>query len=128
MPCPPELSQLLWEHKETYGVAADGRLFHSERGSKEIPLSTWRRTWERAREATFTPEVRASPLAERPYDLRHAAVSTWLNAGVPPTLVAEWAGHSVQVLLEVYAKCLDGQDSVARQRVQEALGHGPRSS
>lgn len=27
----------------------------------------------------------ASPLARRPYDLRHAAVSTWLNGGVPPT-------------------------------------------
>jgi hypothetical protein len=26
-----------------------------------------------------------SPLAARPYDLRHACVSTWLNAGVPAT-------------------------------------------
>ena len=39
------------------------------------------------------------------------------------TTVAEWAGHSVQVLLEVYATCLDGQDVIARQRVQSALGH-----
>ena len=29
----------------------------------------------------------ASPLAERPYDLRHAYLSTWLNAGVDPTQV-----------------------------------------
>lgn len=28
-------------------------------------------------------------LARTPYDLRHAAVSTWLNGGVPPTTVAE---------------------------------------
>jgi len=34
----------------------------------------------------------ASPLAGRPYDLRHAAVSLWLNAGVPATEVAERAG------------------------------------
>ena len=47
---------------------------------------------------------RVSPLARRPYDLRHAAVSTWLNGGVPATQVTEWAGHSVAVLLEVYAK------------------------
>ena len=52
-----------------------------------------------------------SPLARRPYDLRHAAVSLWLNAGVPATQVAEWAGHSVNVLLRVYATCIVGQDA-----------------
>jgi len=60
-------------------------------------------------------------LARRPYDLRHAAVSLWLNAGVPATQVAEWAGHSVNVLLRVYAKCIYGQDEAVRQRVQVAL-------
>jgi integrase len=56
------------------------------------------------------------------YDLRHAAVSSWLNGGAPPTQVAEWAGHSVNVLLRVYAKCLDGQQHAARRRIEEALG------
>jgi len=51
----------------------------------------------------------------------NAAVSLWLNAGVPPTQVAEWAGHSVNVLLQVYAKCGYGQDEVARQRIEAAL-------
>jgi integrase len=64
------------------------------------------RVWRRARQAAFTAEVAASPLAKTPYDLRHAAVSTWLNGGVPPTTVAEWAGHSVEVLLRIYAKSL----------------------
>jgi integrase len=63
-----------------------------------------------------------SMLARRPYDLRHACLSTWLNAGVPATQVAEWAGHSVNVLLRVYAKCLDGQDEAARRRIELALG------
>ena len=62
-------------------------------------------------------------LARTPYDLRHACLSTWLNGGVPATQVAEWAGHSVEVLLKVYAKCLDGHDEISRCRVQEALGH-----
>jgi integrase len=70
----------------------------------------------------FTPEAAASPLARRPYDLRHAAVSTWLNGGVPATQVAEWAGHSVAVLLEVYAACLDDGELAARRRVEAALG------
>jgi len=45
-----------------------------------------------------------------------------LNAGVPATQVAEWAGHSVAVLLRVYAKCIAGQEDSARQRVDAALG------
>jgi hypothetical protein len=60
-------------------------------------------------------------LARRPYDLRHACLSTWLNGGVPPTQVAEWAGHSLDVLLRIYAKCLIGQDALAKRRISEAL-------
>lgn len=73
----------------------------------------------------FTPEVAATPLAGTPYDLRHAAVSTWLNGGVPAVAVAEWAGHSVEVPLKIYAKCLDGEAVTVRQRVEAALGHRP---
>lgn len=62
----------------------------------------------------------------RPYDLRHAAVSLWLNEGIPATQVAEWAGHSVHVLLKVYAKCIEGQDDAARRRIEAALGE-PRA-
>jgi hypothetical protein len=35
--------------------------------------------------------------------------------------VAERAGHSVDVLPCVYAKCVDGQWEIANQRVAEAL-------
>jgi integrase len=80
--------------------------------------------WHKAREKALSEAQAASPLAKRPYDLRHAAVSLWLNAGVPATQVAEWAGHSVNVLPKVYAKCLDGQDEVARRRVEAALKDG----
>jgi hypothetical protein len=49
-------------------------------------------------------------------------VSTWLNAGVPSTQVAEWAGHSVGVLHQIYAKCIVGQEESSRQRIAAALG------
>ncbi len=78
--------------------------------------------WQQARRRALSAEEAASPLARRPYDLRHAAVSTWLNGGVEPTRVAEWAGHSVAVLLRVYAKCIAGQEATARHRVGLALG------
>ncbi|MFF3853541.1 hypothetical protein [Micromonospora sp. NPDC002575] len=49
-------------------------------------------------------------------------MSLWLNVGVPATQVAQWAGHSVHVLLKVYASCIDGQDDAARKRIEGALG------
>jgi uncharacterized membrane protein len=71
------------------------------------------RAWKRAREAVFTPEAAASPVAETPYDLRHAGVTGWLNAGVPVPQVAEWAGHSQEILLRIYPKGIDGSDEMA---------------
>jgi hypothetical protein len=50
-------------------------------------------------------------------------VSTWLNGGVPPTQVAEWAGQSVEILLRIYAKCLDGGSEMLRKRIEAALGY-----
>ena len=38
--------------------------------------------WHRARASALTPKQFDSLLARRPYDLRHACLSTWLNAGV----------------------------------------------
>ncbi|WP_199439296.1 tyrosine-type recombinase/integrase [Umezawaea beigongshangensis] len=125
VPCPPELTALLHSHIRQFGTAADGRLFTGERNGQELPKLTIVRAWQRARTEVFTPEVVATPLAGTPYDLRHAAVSTWLNGGVPAVTVAEWAGHSVEVLLKIYVKCLDGEAAAVRQRVEAALGHRP---
>jgi hypothetical protein len=51
---------------------------------------------------------------------RHARLPTWLNAGVEPARVAEWAGNSVPVLLRVYAKCLFGTERMALSRIEQA--------
>jgi hypothetical protein len=48
-------------------------------------------------------------------------VSLWLNAVVPAPQVAEWAGHSVHVLMKVYAKCIYGQEEAAKRRIEAAL-------
>jgi hypothetical protein len=90
----------------------------------ELPTITCRRAWIAARKAVLTPEQQRSPLARRIYDLRHACLSTWLNAGVNAPQVAEWAGHGVDVLLKIYAKCIDGQDGIAKRRIEEALRDG----
>lgn len=119
VPVHPELTRLLRDHLDLFGIS-DGRLFSGVRGG-ELPTITYRRAWIKARQAALTPAEQASPLARRPYDLRHACLSTWLNGGVYPTQVAEWAGHSVDVLLRIYAKCVVGQDELAKRRITEAL-------
>ncbi|WP_339122797.1 tyrosine-type recombinase/integrase [Pseudonocardia sp. D17] len=120
VPCPPELTALLHAHLKAFGNGPDGLLFRGVRGG-QLAESTYCRVWRKARATALTADEASSPLAGRPYDLRHAAVSTWLNAGVPATQVAEWAGHSVAVLLQIYAKCIAGQEDAARQRIAAAL-------
>jgi integrase len=111
---------MLRAHVDRFGVAEDGRLFRSERGNV-VAESTYSRGWKSARQLALTPPQVASPLAGRPHDLRHAAVSLWLTSGVPATEVAARAGHSVDVLLKVYAKRLDGQEATVNQRIEVAL-------
>lgn len=120
VPIPPELVAILRKHLDTYGTDTDGRLFRGVRGG-EVPVRIYNAVWRKTRLATFTPEVAAGPLAQTPYDLRHACVSTWLNAGVEGPRVAKWAGHSLEVLYKVYAKCLHGQEAAAQQRIRDAM-------
>jgi len=87
VPCPPELTALLHLDLSEHGTTPDGRLFRGARGGP-LAESVYGPDWDRARAAALSPEEYASPLGRRPYDLRHAAVSTWLNGGVPAPQVA----------------------------------------
>src|SRR5262249_38293953 len=120
VPIPPELVAILRAHLDRFGAGPDGHLFRSERG-KPVSSSTYSRVWQEARSLALPPAQVHSPLAGRPYDLRHAGVSLWLNAGVPAPEVADRAGHSVEVLLKIYAKCLDGDADRMNRRIEAAL-------
>ena len=120
VPIPPVLVKILREHIAEFGTAPDGRIFQTERGGI-VGSTAYGDVWAATRALAFTPAQVASPLARRPYDLRHAGVSLWLNSGVPATEVAERAGHSVKVLLQIYAKCIEGQQHQANSRIDDAL-------
>jgi integrase len=124
VPVVPELAKLLDEHIERHRIGDLERLFVVRSGShpgRPLGSSSYGRVWRLARAEALTAAQQDSPLAKVPYQLRHAAVSLWLNSGVPATQVAEWAGHSVNVLMKVYAKCIDGQEDAARRRLAAAL-------
>ncbi|MEU5480694.1 tyrosine-type recombinase/integrase [Streptomyces mirabilis] len=120
VPIPPQLVVILKQHLDTFGTAEDGRLFTNERGGV-VGSSTYYRVWQEARALALSPAAVESPLAARPYDLRHSALSTWLNSGVDPTEVAERAGNSVEVLLGRYAKCIDGRQEIANRKIEDLL-------
>ncbi|MFD3946826.1 tyrosine-type recombinase/integrase [Streptomyces sp. NPDC058579] len=124
VPIPPELVAMLRWHVTLYGTHSDGRLFRTARGGM-IQESGYGEVWARAREGVLSPTEQESKLAKRPYDLRHAAVSTWLSSGVEPQLVAQRAGHSTAVLFRVYAKFLKGGDEAANAKISARLNQRP---
>ena len=121
IPVPPVLVRLLRAQIRRFGTAPDGRIFQTAR-SGILQDSGYNEVWDQARKTALTPARYRSPLGRRPYDLRHAAVSLWLNSGVPATEVARRAGHGVAVLLKIYAHCIDGQSDTANKRITDALG------
>ena len=72
MSIPPELVRILRDHIAAFGVGSDGRVFSSSR-ARVVASTAISDVWAEARTLALTPEQVASPLAGRPYDLRHAA-------------------------------------------------------
>ncbi|MBO8191368.1 tyrosine-type recombinase/integrase [Streptomyces oryzae] len=124
VPIPPELVAMLRWHVTAYSTAPDGRLFRTSRGGL-IQDTGYGEVWAEARRRALTAAQLGTALAKRPYDLRHAAVSTWLSSGVEPQLVAKRAGHSVAVLFRVYAKFLTDGDEAANAKISARL-QGPQ--
>ena len=124
----PKLMELAYGRAifDTYGRYESNPLTIAamlEQAVQEMPSTLWR-VLQETRQRTFTQAQLASPLARRPYDFRHAGVSWRLNAGAPAPLVAEWARHTVEVLLRIYAHCIDGDDERWFGPMEDALGRG----
>ncbi len=115
----PTLTRILRQHIEDEELKPGDLLFQGE-GSGILAGSVIRRAWRSARQAVLAPHVFASSMGKCVYDLRHTRLTKWLNDGIPPAQVAEWAGNSVPVLLAIYARCVDGQLSDLKKRLEAA--------
>ncbi|WP_328755596.1 tyrosine-type recombinase/integrase [Streptomyces sp. NBC_00269] len=121
VPIPPILVTTLRAHIAEYGTARDGRLFANERGGVLGTSSYWR-VWQDARPFALSPEKVDSPLAHRPYDLRHTCITNWLNAGVPVAEVARRAGNSPEVIHRRYEGCIDGHEQLNNRKIEQSMG------
>lgn len=120
VPIPPAFVRMLRAHVSEHGTAPDGRLFRTLRGGF-LQESGYGEVWADARRKALAPEEFASPLARRPYDLRHAGISFWLSSGVDPAECARRAGHSLSVMFRVYAKVLAQAEDRANRRIEAAM-------
>ena len=117
----PVLVRLLRDHLDRF-EPVDGRVFSNARGRP--PTSTnYGPVWLRAR-AQLWPK--GHPLASATvYDLRHAAATMMLRAAVPPAEVARRLGHSVDVLMRVYAGVFDDERERSNKLIDKALRMPP---
>ncbi|WP_344492904.1 hypothetical protein [Streptomyces enissocaesilis] len=120
-PIPPILVTTLRAHIAEYGTARDGRLFANERGGVLGTSSYWR-VWQEARPLALPGDKADSPLAQRPYDLRHTCITNWLNAGVSVAEVARRAGNSPEVIHRRYEGCIDGHQEINNRKIESAMG------
>ncbi|WP_245666652.1 MULTISPECIES: hypothetical protein [Micromonospora] len=135
VPVPPPLVRLLDRHIKEYPPGSNGKLFVTRRGpggryvptaGQPIPNNTYgqhlrqgvaRRAGKGAHSGPAA--LSAGQASVRPTARRRVTLAQRWG---PATQVAEWARHSVHVLMRVYAKCVYGQEEAARRRIEAALG------
>ena len=117
VPLPPSLVAHLTRHLAAW-EPVDGRIFANALG-RPVTTSNYGPIWVRAR-GRLWPQ--GHPLSKaRVYDLRHSAATMMLRAGVPAAEVARRLGHSVDVLMRVYAGVFEDERDRSNDLIEQAL-------
>jgi integrase len=119
VPIPHVLAELLGPAIE--GKAPDDLVVTTRTGT---PISGTNRARgfnaARARWAALQPTPPSDATLRTPYSLRHAAATLWLQV-MPPAEVARRLGHSVQVLMTVYANVVPDRGEAYSEAVDRLL-------
>jgi len=122
VPIPPQLARQLQAHlREREGERLDAFVFPNTDGGR-IDLSNFSRdVWNDARQDVFPA---GSPLRNvRRHDLRHSAITAWLNAGVPIKTAQVWSGHrTASTLFDTYLGVMRHDEALGRARIEQAFG------
>jgi integrase len=121
VPIPRHLASVLHAHLRCHVDRRPDALVCTAPNGGRINLSNFHRdVWEPARAQTF-PEGSTLQRVRR-HDLRHSAITAWLNAGVLLKTAQQWSGHrQLSVLLDTYLGVMTGDAAVSLQRVEDAL-------
>ncbi len=113
VPIPPVLVAQLADWVKSNAID-EGELLFRTKNDRRPAASNWSRALHRACRQSDNPPMRI-------YDCRHAAATTWLSAGVPLGEVAKRMGHSVETLVAKYVGALEGDESLANDRIGRVL-------
>lgn len=114
VPIPPVLVETLRHWLSTLPAEEPDSLLFRTRNNKRPTPSNWTRSWHRALRSIGHPTLRV-------YDCRHAAATTWLQAGVPLGEAARRLGHSVETLVSTYVGALAGDEELANKQIEARL-------
>ena len=117
VPLPPPLVKQLRVHLDRWEVV-DGRVF-SNSNRRSVTAENYGKVWNRAKATTWGADHVAGGAV--PYDLRHTAATVMLRARVPLAEVARRLGHSVDVLLRVYAGVFDDDEARSNDAILHEL-------
>ncbi len=102
VPIPQHLQATLADHLAKY---PSPYVFSGIEGGRMQPHNFSQRTFQSAATQTVDSHM-------RPHDLRHTAITYWIQAGIPLPQVVKWAGHSTaSFTLDRYAHYFPKDDS-----------------
>jgi integrase len=117
VPLPPDLVDRLRWHLERY-AREGGRVFTNSRG-ESVTADNYGPVWVKARGRTWPGRHALSETTV--YDPRHTAATTMLRAGVIPSEVARRLGHSVDVLMRIYAGVFEDERERSNALIETEL-------
>ena len=116
VPLAPPLVELLRAHLERW-PSAD--LVFTNGGGRSVTPENYGKVWNRTKPAVWPRGHVASGAV--PYDLRHTAATVMLRARVPLAEVSRRLGHSIDVLLRVYAGVFEDDEARSNEAIEIEL-------
>ena len=124
IPIPTQIVPPVADHLRTIRRrrSSGARIFNNSAGNAVNLNNFYRDVWYPARGQVFPAK---EPLhSVTPHDLRHTAITAWLNAGVPLKTAQSWSGHkTLSVLLDTYVGVMHQDEIIARQRFEQLIDH-----
>lgn len=117
VPLAPPLVKLLRVHLRRWPSV---ELVFTNGAGRSVTPENYGKVWNRIK-PTVWPEGHIANCAV-PYDLRHLAATVMLRAGVPLAEIARRLGHSIDVLLRVYAGVFEDDEIRSNEAIEAELG------